>query len=125
MHQADVDVKVIEPIKKQEALPAATEQVLHPEPADTRGEFEKEGRDLTEEAIAEATKSPIDLNWLKEQVDILQGKKLGGWTNTNIVAHLNSITGKEAKKVSEAVSYLNKYQAAAFVQKVKDTVGMA
>ncbi len=129
-------------------------------PADKRGEFEKDGRDLTKEAVTKATTEqtapepepattvaepapepaadeattvetpppatgPIDLDWLQEQLGILQGKKLEGWTNTNIVSYLKSITGHDAKGVSEAVSYLNKEQAELFVQRIKETIEMA
>jgi len=69
--------------------------------------------------------SPIDLEWLKEQLNILQGKKLEAWSNANIISYLKAITGKDAKKVSEAVSYLDVEQAELFVQKVQEVVEMA
>jgi len=73
----------------------------------------------------EVTDSLIDLSWLQEQLKILQSKGLKAWSNAMVVKSLNVMTGKDAKSVSEAVKYLDKDQASAFVNKVMDTVSMA
>lgn len=77
------------------------------------------------ESTTEASKeeaSPINLDWLKENMVILQGKGLKAWTNANVLSYLNTITGKEATKVSEAVKNLSKEQADAFASKIQETV---
>jgi len=106
---------------KQEPTAEATEQVLHPE---EQTEVE-EAPPPEEMPLEEAPKSPIEMDWFQEQTGILQGKKLEGWTNAGIVGKLQGITGKNAKTVTEAVSYLNAEQAEEFVQLITDTVEMA
>lgn len=88
--------------------------ILSPEPAKLYPEQEQE-----------TTTSPIDMAWLAEQMKILQGKKLKAWSNANIVSYLNSITGKKANSVTEAVCNLSAEQAAQFVKRVAETVAMA
>lgn len=72
----------------------------------------------------ETTESLIDLEWLKEQLNILQGKGLKAWSNTNILSYLNSITRGQAKTVSSAVALLTHDQAQDFVNKIRDTLEM-
>jgi len=103
--------------KKQEPSASAPEQVLHPETVEEQADAPTEAPPPTE--------GPIDLDWLKEQLGILQGKKLEGWTNAAVINKLTAITGKEASKVSEAVSYLTKEQGAKFAEMVQDAVDMA
>jgi len=67
--------------------------------------------------------SPIDTDWLREQLDYLQKKGLKEWFNPRVVTYLKSITGREASSVTQAVSYLNPKQAASFVEEVKNAVG--
>ncbi len=87
--------------------------------------------DVTPDTGAETTDgeevipSPIDMEWLSEQLYILQGKKLTSWTNTAVVKALTAITGKEADSVTNAVAGLTKEQAELFVKKVKDAVETA
>ena len=100
--------------KKQEPAPKATEQVLHPEEQTEPGE-----------APPAIIKSPIDVDWFQEQTGRLQSKKLEGWTNAGIVGKLQGITGKNAKTVTEAISYLSAEEAEEFTQTIKDTVEMA
>ncbi len=99
------DKPVEQAATKQPAEP--TKQVLHPE--------EGEGQ----------PRSPIDLDWLGEQLDIMRSKKLAGWTNTKVCERLEAITGETASSVSEAVMHLNKEQAKKFAALVTDTVQMA
>uniref|UniRef100_A0A6M3LNK3 Uncharacterized protein n=1 Tax=viral metagenome TaxID=1070528 RepID=A0A6M3LNK3_9ZZZZ len=148
-----VDTDNEEVIEKAEPEPEK-EPAKKPTPAtvDKRGAFEKEGRDITKEAIAatnkkpapavtaavlhpevseeqpetkEEAKSPIDLIWLKEQLGILQGKKLESWTNAAVIGRLNAITGQSASKVSDAVMYLTAEQAEKFVASITETIEMA
>ena len=107
----------------RDLLDEATEQVLHPATADEKAEPPVEEAPPAEEQI-EAV-SPIDLNWLQEQLVILKEKKITGWTNAGIAGKLQAITGQSATTVREAVSYLTKEQAEKFVAMISETVGMA
>lgn len=79
------------------------------------------------DAAAEPTgaDSPIDLGWLKEQLDHLQAKKLSAWTNKAVVTRLNTLTGADARTPAEAVSYLTPEQAAIFTAEIREAVELA
>jgi len=67
----------------------------------------------------------IDKAWLREQLNILQSKKLSAWTNRNLLSYLNNITGQQSEKVADAVKLLNKEQAEALVLRVREAVELA
>lgn len=68
---------------------------------------------------------PIDLNWLKEQLDYLQGKKLASWTNAAVLKKLNAVTGSNSKTIKGAVCALSLEQAETFTSEISDAVEMA
>jgi len=67
----------------------------------------------------------IDLDWLKESLTQLQALKLDKWTNKEVLARLNIVTGGQAKSVSEAAKLLNKETAALFAKEIQDLLDMA
>jgi hypothetical protein len=69
--------------------------------------------------------SPVDLDWLQDSLARLKDKKITAWSSVNTLAKLNTITGKKAARISEAVMYLNKEQATAFIKQVQEAVDMA
>ena len=99
-----------EAAKKEQAAEASEGVTPDTEPENT-----------DEEVIA----SPIDMEWFKEHLDILQSKKLASWTNSEVMKYLTSVTGKEADSVTNAVAGLTKEQAELFTKKVKDAVEVA
>ena len=124
------------PAKAQESAPEV----------DRRGENEKEGRDIVAEVTervshpakvetqaepraeqppAAEEKAFIDLDWYKEQLAILQGKKLIAWTNASVIDRLNGITKQRSTSVSAALKLLTKEQATAETAKVQTTVETA
>ena len=104
--------------RKQKPVQKATGQVLHPIDEEAPPELS------IEEKAPPAVKSPIDLEWLAENLGILQSK-LKGWSNVAVIGKLQVYTGKDAQSVSEAVSYLTADQSARFVAEINDTVAMA
>ena len=68
------------------------------------------------------TASPIDLGWLKEQLEFLQGKGIEAWSNAKVVSYLNSLTGKKATTVVNAVKALSKEDAERFVMQINEAV---
>jgi len=64
-------------------------------------------------------KSPIDLQWLKEQLTFLQEQGVKAYSNASFLSYLNTLTNGDAKKVSEAVMALTEKQAEAVVQEIK------
>jgi len=81
--------------------------------------------EVVEPAAEEGQTSYIDMQWLKESLAILQKKKVTAWSNTNIVAYLNTLTKTPSMSVVDAVRKLNKEQAADFVAKLEETLAMA
>jgi len=118
------EAKAKPPVKQAPPEPPTetTGQVLHPIDEEAPPEVEEEEKAPPE---SPAQVSPIDLDWLKEQLGILQGKKLQGWTNAAVIGKLQVYTGKNCSKVSEAVSYLTQEQAGRFVADINETVSMA
>jgi len=121
---------------------------------DTRGEFEKEGRDILEEVInaqqpkpqQERTKSKsspateqvngnppeeatpkgfIDMDWLNESLKTLQSKGIKAYSDKTILSYLNAITRGKCATIAEAVSNLDKAQANDLVRRVQDALEMA
>jgi len=113
----------------------ATGEVI--EKPDTRGEFEKQGKDILEEAVEKTAKgeyagkpdksfafeqeplkeeakveSIIDMDWLKESLETL------GWSDC--VKWLNSKYGTAGKRVSEIVMQLTPDQQKEFGQEVEE-----
>jgi len=93
--------------------PSPTPVNSAPPPAETAPQAANE---KTEEG------SPIDLGWLKEQLTILQSRGLEAWTNKNIVMYCNSLTGKQAKSVVEAVKYLDKENVKRLVNNIEEAM---
>jgi hypothetical protein len=85
----------------------------------------KKATDKTDGDAPPPPKSFVDLPWLQESLKTLQAKKLKDWTSAAVITYLNSVTGGQAKSVSEAAAALNKEQAEAFVKRVQDTLQMA
>jgi hypothetical protein len=93
-------------------------------PPDMVGKTIVEGKAKTAD-ITQKNVGFIDLPWLQESLKTLQAKKLKDWTNAAVTTYLNSVTGSQAKSVSEAAAALTKEQAEAFVKRVQDTLQMA
>lgn len=72
-----------------------------------------------EEKAMQEKPSPIDLGWLKEQLTTLQSRGLEAWTNKSVVMYCNSLTGKQAESVFEAVKYLSKEDAKHLVNEIE------
>ena len=108
--------------------PAISAPTIVPDKSKSRP-ITKEGNpllpDKAEDKAGEQAKCHVDLDWLKEQLNILQARKLKAWTNANLVGYLNNLTGKDGKTVSEAVGYLNKEQADAFAKKVQEALELS
>ena len=64
----------------------------------------------------------INLGWLKEKLEILQGKEIPAWTNQAVVNYLGLLTGTEPGSVVEAVQALNAEQAKQFVDQINEAV---
>jgi len=80
----------------------------------------------TEPPIEESnTEVLVDLDWLKEQMDLLESKGITAYSRANVLAYLNKITGQEDKKVSDAVKRLTKLQVENFTKKIQEAVEMA
>ncbi len=113
------------------------------EPVDKRGEFQKEGRDILEEAIKKTATKPeaspqepqsavtaskeeakaegqpeikIDLAWLKESLDTLN------WTG--VIKWLNDKYKKNGRKVSEIVKQLTPDEQIEFAKEVQSRLSM-
>ena len=92
------------------------------EPQGTAETGEGNNDNLPPEWTPEETKPPeclIDLDWLKEQLLFLQGKKIAGWTNKDVLDFLNVLTNRKEKFVADVVLALNKDQAEAFTARVE------
>lgn len=92
--------------------------------------FEKEGGDLFAEALAVVDKAPepelpIDLQWLREQIAILDEKKVSGWSETGVISRLGATTGKTSASLSEAVRHLTPEQAEVVVKRITEVVALA
>lgn len=86
-----------------------------------KGQSENQSR-MASAAAKEAANALVDLDWLKEQLTILQNKKLAGWTNKAVVEKLNKLTGGKAASITEAVMKLTKEQAEVFTKEIQDTI---
>ena len=64
----------------------------------------------------------LNMDWLKEQMGILQEKKVKGWRNDNVVSYLNTLTGQKATSVPDAISNLDEEQTNGFILKVREAV---
>ena len=78
-----------------------------------------------EESTGHFTPAGLDLEWLDEQLKILQGKGLKSWTNANVLLYLNAITKQKATTVPEAAGNLDKDQTTIFVRKINEAVEMS
>lgn len=74
-----------------------------------------------EEVHTDETELLIDMDWLKESLKTLNNEPFlrKGWSNTDVILYLNSMTQSGAKTVLGAVKALNKEQAADFVERVQ------
>lgn len=104
-----------EPKKAQEASPGALEPPLQQSDCEDKAETQ-EGQEDT---------CFVNLEWLQEQLGILQGKGIKAYSNANVIGYLNDITGGHEKKVSDACRRLTKEQAEAFTKRVQDAIEMA
>ncbi len=68
--------------------------------------------------------SPIDLTWLKEALDKIEGAKIEKWNKKDVLARLNVTVGGDYSKISEAVRQLSAEQAADFASEVADMLKM-
>lgn len=84
------------------------EQVLHPEEVVTKV-------DVLNDTVTQ----------LKADLKTLAGKELTAWASTNVLSYLNTCSGKEHKKISEAFNDLSDNQKQEFLTKVKETLAMA
>lgn len=109
------------PPPKPKTPPDATGQVLQPEPEQTKGDVSEE----TESSPFGEAGSHINMEWLKEQLAYLQGKGQKAWSNRNVASYLQSITGKEASSITEAIGFLTLEQADAFVKEIQERVELA
>jgi len=66
----------------------------------------------------------VDLEWLKESLDTLKEKGVKGYSRTNVLSYLNTLTGKEHTKISDACRSLSKEQAEKFVAGLQETLSM-
>ena len=71
---------------------------------------------------SQAVDSHIDLEWLKTQLGVLQGKGVPGWSNKEVVEFLNGITHAKAATVREAVATLSKEQSGLFCEQVQEAL---
>jgi len=109
---------------------------------DTRGEFEKEGRDVFQEAMAkkpeteifpeeekaeppQETQSFIDIPWLTESLKTLKDKGLKAWQDTALLSYMKTSYGVIADSPIEAAKMLDAPRAKHFVQKIQETLDMA
>lgn len=118
--------------KEQPKVDITTNRIVEPKVQKTAvaDEPEEKPESLPDAVTPENTgigeePSPIDLDWLKDQLGVLQGKGLKAWTNTNVLSYLNAVTGQKSGKISEAVKLLTKEQAEAFVAKVQEAVDLS
>lgn len=79
--------------------------------------------DGTKPVVAEA-KFHFSIEWLKEQLAILQGKKLASWSNRSVVEMIDKLSGNPgtSASVTDAVGRLNQEQSSELVRKVKEAV---
>ncbi len=77
-------------------------------------------------AEKEEPTSPIDLDWLRENLGKLQAAKpkLEKWTNREVLAKINIMTGGEARKMSDAVKLLSKEQAAELTAEIEEMLAV-
>jgi len=69
-----------------------------------------------------ATKSHINLEWLKESLDKLQDGNIEAWSNANILSFLKTKYKVEGKRVSEAVTKLDQKQSQEFIAEVHEAL---
>lgn len=105
-------------LTEHETPPESAPETENQAPAETASTIEPEEEKQESESF-------IDMAWLQEQIGILQKHKLESWSNKNIAVYLKILTGKNAKSVTEAVSYLTKEQAEDFTRKVQQVVELA
>jgi len=67
----------------------------------------------------------IDMDWLKESLAILRAAKLSAWSESNLLAYMQSSYKTDGKTVLECAAQLGKGEATHFVRKVQDTLDMA
>lgn len=66
----------------------------------------------------------MDIGWMKESIVAIQSKGIDGWSNAEIVKKIDGRTGMSSKSVTEAVWFLNKDQADAFVGEISDLLAI-
>uniref|UniRef100_A0A6M3KKN9 Putative DNA recombination protein n=1 Tax=viral metagenome TaxID=1070528 RepID=A0A6M3KKN9_9ZZZZ len=96
-----------------------------PDPEELFPETEPTPEPKPEPEEPEPETSPIDLQWLKDQMETLEGKGITAYSVKNVLSYLNVKTGHQDKKVSDAVRRLTKEQAEAFAKQVQDAVDMS
>lgn len=67
----------------------------------------------------------IDMDWLKESLEILRAKNLLAWTESNLLEYMKSAYKVEADSVLDAAAKLGTGEAAHFVNRVEETLDMA
>jgi len=91
----------------------------HPEDA------EQDVKDLWPKDKALPVKEFINMYWLKESLEILQGKGIRAYSDAMVLKYLNAITKEKCKDIPEAVEKLNQKQAEDFVERIKGALEMA
>lgn len=134
--QIRADVTLAE-IQKLAALPAS--RCLLPAPEEEKPELlypdAEEGTAVEPDVVAPATESDIlfeppkptggiNMEWLTEQIGILQGHKLKAWTNKAILERLNATLKGNYATPAEALSHLTPEQAEQFANSVKEAAEM-
>ena len=123
----DIEDMVDEVPTTEETKPSPQEQPKSEKPK-AQPKAQEEGKEESQAEPSDVQPEMlgfIDKMWLREQLNILQGKKLSAWTNRNLLSYLNNITGQQSEKVADAVKLLNKEQAEALVLRVREAVELA
>lgn len=92
--------------------------------ADTPEEVESMSPDEPDVLFEEPKAGGIDMEWLKEQLAILQGAKLKAWTNKAILERLNATLKVNCVTPGEALGRLSPEQSEQFANSVKEAVEM-
>ncbi|MBA7575645.1 hypothetical protein ES708_17477 [subsurface metagenome] len=72
-----------------------------------------------------AESANIDMNWLKDSLQILQDKALKAWAPGSLLSYMKITYKVEGKTPLEVAAKLNKSQATHFVRKVQETLDRA
>lgn len=112
---AELEDKVVQEVIEESASPT------EPQPEATESRSTAVDEDIDGIGLSDDNpqqKVAIDLIWLQEQLGILQERGLKEWSNANVISYLNTINGREDKRISVAVGYLSSQEKEKLVAKI-------